>query len=170
VIKTVENALQVNILTICKAARASGCGIVKMEWRRGSSLLVGVAVLTDDAIALWVGGRVFQTSITQREFRKDRFLSYIHCLACAKRCHILYLENGSLQCRKCAGLTYECQRGHDRERMTVKVQKAMNRLGANGRANPPRRAGVWRKTYYRRLGDLADAMQELARTIVAGKG
>jgi hypothetical protein len=160
VVKTVESALRVNIFQISKAVRETHSSVVTLEWVFGSIRRVGVAMLTDDTLFIFANGRLLQTAVGQREFRKDRFQSHIQCLACGKQCHVLYVEGQSLQCRRCAGLIYECQRGHAADRAYLKAEKVIERLGGQpGQTVPPRPARMWRKTYYRQIRQLAQAHQ-----------
>lgn len=158
--RTVENALQVNILKLSKAARSTPSGCMKMEWVCGGSVVVGIAMLADHTLTILVGGRVYQAPISRREFRKDRYLPHIQCLACGRKCFTLFVDDGGLKCRRCAGLMYECQRGHAPERAMIKAQKIMARLGGlAGHEIPARPAGMWRKTYLRYLRQLATARE-----------
>lgn len=158
--KTVENALQVNILKICKAARSASSGCMKMEWLRGESVVVGIAVLADRTLTILIGGKVCQAPISRREFRKDRYLTHVQCLACGRKCFTLFVDGGELKCRRCTGLIYECQRGHAPERALVRAQKIIARLGgSSSHTVPSRPAGMWRKTYLRHLRQLAAARQ-----------
>lgn len=158
--KTVENAMQINVLKISKAAQKARSSMLMLEWVFGSSAVSGLAVLTDDTLIVIVGGKTYQASISRREFRKDRYLTHTHCLACAKKCFTLFIEGDGLKCRRCAGLIYECQRGHAPERAMIKAQKILARLGgASWHAAQSRPSGMWRKTYLRHLRHLAAARQ-----------
>lgn len=158
--KTVEGALQVNVLKISKAMRQAQSNAVRLEWVFGQISHTGVAFLTADALTVVIGNQVLQAPVQLREFRKDRFQPHIQCLACAKLCHVLYVEGDRLQCRKCAGLIYESQRGRSRERALLKARKIMARLrGLSDTPAPPRPAGMWRRTYLRLLNDLYQAQR-----------
>jgi hypothetical protein len=169
VVKTVESALQVNIFKICKAVRQTRSMLVKVEWVFGCASHTGVALLANDVLALMVGDRVLQAPVSRREFRNDRFQPHIQCLACGKQCHVLYVEGESLQCRRCAGLIYECQRGHAPDRAYLKAKKIIARLGGQpGQAVPPRPAGMWRNTYYRQILQLAEAQRSAFGALLSG--
>ncbi|KIF83283.1 hypothetical protein [Noviherbaspirillum autotrophicum] len=167
--KTVENALQVNILKISKAARSTPSGCMKIEWVCGGSVVVGIVMLADHTVTILVGGSVYQAPISRREFRKDRYLAHIQCLACGRKCFSLFVDGAHLKCRRCAGLIYECQRGHAPERAMIKAQKILARLGGlAGYEVPARPVGMWRRTYLRHLHQLVTAREAAFGRLSAG--
>lgn len=159
--KTVENSLQVNVLRISKAVRQAHSGVLTLEWVFGAMVISGIVVLTDDTLTVLVGGTAYQAAISCREFRKNRYLTYVQCVACARKCFSLFIEGGCLQCRSCAGLIYECQRVHAADRSLLKAQRIMMRLGGNiGLTIPPRPARMWRKTYLRYIKQLDEVQRD----------
>jgi hypothetical protein len=159
-VKTVEQALKVNILQISKAALRTHSTILKLEWVCGVSCYTGVAMLTEDMVTVLVGGQLLHASVGRREFQKGRYQPHMQCLACGKHCHILYIDGGHLKCRRCAGLIYESQLGRAPERAFLKAQKIIDQLkGKPGEVIPIKPAGMWRSTYRRQVQQLTQAYQ-----------
>lgn len=155
-VKTVESSLQVSILTICKVARTTQSSAIRLEWVVGPVTRIGVAFLTDAELVLAIDGQILHAPMSRREFRKDRFQPHIQCLACGRNCFALFIDDGQLRCRRCAGLIYESQRVRALGRASLKAQKIAVRLSGHlGETVPPRPAGMWRRTYLRHLRQLS---------------
>jgi hypothetical protein len=86
---------------------------------------------------------------------------WFQCLACNRRCRILY-GGAHFRCRRCHRLKYETQYEPAFARAATRALKIRERLGCKGGIDdpfPPKPKGMHRKTY-ERLQEQADRLQD----------
>ena len=84
------------------------------------------------------------------------------CPSCGRRCGVLYLIRSRFLCRKCGGLSYECQNEPRHFRALRKAQKIRVRLGGSANMTEPfpSRPRYMHQRTYLRLRDRYEAAVE----------
>ncbi len=84
------------------------------------------------------------------------------CPSCSRRCGVLYFIRSRILCRKCGGLSYECQSEPRHYRALRKAQKIRVRLGGSANMTEPfpSRPHYMHQRTYLRLRDRYEAAVE----------
>lgn len=158
--QTVDAALKVDIHAVRRAVRKAHAPACSITWVHGATVTAGVVILMSNRLVVKVGGRTLDACIRYRNARFGGVTASCLCGSCARSCTTLFVGRDGLQCRRCAGLSYDCQRLRTADRAYLKVQKIIARLrGQAGDSAPTRPAGMWRKTYLRRVQQLRQAQR-----------
>ena len=89
----------------------------------------------------------------------------LECPLCGQRVCALYYLEPKLACRRCNGLWYAAQRTSSTARKFLTKRKIRRKLGDYGQISsarlPPKRRGMWRRTYARHCAALARIERKL---------
>lgn len=124
------------------------------DWsRRGE--VTACARITADADELRVNfdpGGAFTVPLSRVPCRYGGTRAWFVCPRCARRCGVLYLNGGRLQCRRCGHLVYSSQSQDEMERAWSKQHKIEMKLGS-AHSKPARMH--WR-TYSRLIAQIEE--------------
>lgn len=158
----VEQALKVDVHAIVRAVRQSGLPACALTWVIGGRQVSGAAAMTQDRLLVLVANQVFRAELVWQRPHFGGIAASLACPSCARAVRTLFVGGERMECRRCSGLTYQCQLEQGPDRARRRALKAMCRIDpshASLTSMPARRAGMHHRTYMRSLATVANLLQ-----------
>lgn len=165
-VPVIENAFELNLPKLMRAAVASGAAQIVLD----DGVVRTVVVLSPTRLAAFLGGRTWLVDIVKVKCLNDRVRHLLKC----PRAHegnfqSLYFWGGEVACRKCHGLRYRSTLAPSAVgRARIARAKLAAAMGASpDQLVPERQPFKWRKRHLRLAGRLDDLTGLHFRTVKA---
>lgn len=149
---TIENSFEIKLQGLMNWSKLHNTNFMSVHF--GDQ--VAKCELKPDSLVIRYLEQEWDVPIYRYVWCKGRVRCLLICpRACERNCAALYLVQGKLSCRKCAGLIHASNSGHEVERLGAKRSKILDRLKTAPGQIPTRAPNKKRRVYLALIKKLA---------------